>query len=88
MSFWTFAVEGRELIVTEEQELHHRRSTAAALKARARLWARHNIRNSEFGLSVVAALIGAVIALGVAVTRLAVAELHHLLFGVSLEEHL
>src|SRR6202044_2629543 len=57
-------------------------------KARARLWARHNIRNSELGLSVVAALIGAVIALGVALTRLPVAELHHALFGVALEEHL
>ena len=77
------------MIVTEEQELHHpRRSVSTLVKARARLWARHNIRNNELGLSLVAALIGAVIALGVAVTRLAVAELHHALFGISLEEHL
>jgi CIC family chloride channel protein len=76
------------LIVTEEQELHPRRSVLALVKARARLWARHNIRNSELGLGVVAALIGAVIALGVALTKFAVAALHHLLFGISLEEHL
>jgi chloride channel protein, CIC family len=76
------------LIVTEEQELHARRSVSTLVKARARLWARHNIRNSELGLSIVAALIGAVIALGVAVTKFAVAELHHVLFGVRLEEHL
>ncbi|HWB50426.1 MAG TPA: chloride channel protein [Stellaceae bacterium] len=76
------------MIVTEEQELHPRRSVSTLVRARVRLWARHNIRNSELGLSIVAALIGAVIALGVAVSRLAVAELHHLLFGVALEEHL
>ena len=76
------------MIVTEEQELHARRSVSALVKARARLWARHNIRNSEFGLSIVAALIGAVIALGVAMTKFAVAGFHHVLFGISLEEHL
>jgi CIC family chloride channel protein len=80
---------GEALIISEGQhELHPRRNVVTVLKARARLFARHNIRNSEFGLSVVAALIGAVIALGVAGTRLAVAEIHHLLFGVQLEEHL
>src|SRR5580704_17996090 len=76
------------LIVTEEQELHPRRSVSALVKARLRLWVRHNIRNRELGLSVVAALIGAVIALGVAATKFGVAELHHVLFGVALEEHL
>ena len=76
------------LIVTEEHELHTRRSATTVLKARARLWARHNIRNSELGLSIVAAAIGAVIALGVAGTKFAVAEFHHLLFGVPIEEHL
>jgi CIC family chloride channel protein len=86
--FLLFAVEGPALIVTEEQELHPRRSVSALVKARARLWVRHNIRNRELGLSVVAALIGAVIALGVAVTKFGVAELHHVLFGVALEEHL
>jgi CIC family chloride channel protein len=83
-----FAVEGRTLIVTEEQEIHPRRSVSTLVKARARLWARHNIRNNELGLSIVAALIGAVIALGVALTKFAVAEFHHVLFGVSIEEHL
>ncbi len=83
-----FAVEGRTLIVSQEQEIHPRRSVGTLIKARARLWARHNIRNSEFGLCVVAALIGTVVAVGVALTRLAVAELHHLLFGIALEEHL
>jgi len=76
------------LIVTEEHELHPRRSVSTLVKARIRLWVRHNIRNRELGLSVVAALIGAVIALGVAVTKFGVAELHHLLFGVAIEQHL
>ena len=77
------------MIITEEQhELHPRRGVITVLKARARLFARHNIRNSEFGLTVVAALIGSVIALGVALTRLAVAEFHHLLFGLAIEDHL
>ncbi|HTZ36806.1 MAG TPA: chloride channel protein [Stellaceae bacterium] len=76
------------MIVTEDQELHVRRSATHLLKARVRLWTRHNIRNSELGLSIVAALIGAVIALGVALTKLAVAEFHHVLFGVALEDHL
>ena len=48
------AVEGRNLIITEEHVLHPRRNTLTLLKARARLFARHNIRNSEFGLSIVA----------------------------------
>lgn len=82
-------LEDRALIVTEERlELHPRRSVITLLKARARLFARHNIRNSELGLGIVAALIGAVIALGVAATRFAVAEFHHLLFGVPIEDHL
>ena len=37
------------LIITEEHDLHPRRSVSTLVKARARLWARHNIRNSEFG---------------------------------------
>ncbi|HVH80812.1 MAG TPA: chloride channel protein, partial [Stellaceae bacterium] len=81
------------MIVTEPQAtqpsgLHARRGLVALLRTRARLWTRHNIRNNELGLSAVAALIGAVIALGVALTRLAVAGFHHLLFGIPLEEHL
>jgi CIC family chloride channel protein len=76
------------LIITEQHETHHRRGTVNYLKMRARLFARHNIRNSEIGMSVVAAAIGAVIALGVALTTLAVAEFHHLLFGVPIESRL
>jgi chloride channel protein, CIC family len=76
------------LVVTEEQELHARRSVSALVKVRARLWARTNIRNSELGLCVTAAAIGAVIALGVAVTRFGVAFFHHLLFAVPWDGHL
>jgi CIC family chloride channel protein len=82
------AVEGPALILTEEQELHHRRGFFTHLKTRARLFARHNIRNSDVGMTVVAAVLGGVIALGVALTGLAVAEFHHLLFGVGLEQRL
>jgi chloride channel protein, CIC family len=81
-------VEGQTLIITEEQQSHARRGVGTLLKARARLWIRHNVRSSELGLGVVAALIGAVIALGVAVTKFGVAEFHHVLFGVPLEDHL
>jgi chloride channel protein, CIC family len=70
------------LIVTEGHELHARRSVSTLVKLRARLWARANIRNSEFGLCVTAAAIGAVIALGVALTRFGVTFFHHLLFAV------
>ena len=76
------------MVVTEEQELHARRSVSALVKVRARLWARTNIRNSELGLCVTAAVIGAVIALGVAVTRFGVAFFHHLLFAVPWDGHL
>ena len=72
----------------EEQELHHRRSSGTYLKARVRLFIRHNIRNSELGLAMVAAALGAVIALGVALTGYAVAEFHHLLYGVPIEQRL
>ena len=82
------AIEVRALIITQEQETHPRRGLATSLKMRARLFARHNIRNSEVGMTVVAALLGAVIAVGVALTSLAVAEFHHLLFGVPIESRL
>ena len=58
------------------------------LRTRVRLFVRHNIRNSEFGLTATAAAMGVVIALGVALTRQAVTELHHFLFGVPFETHL
>ena len=58
------------------------------LRTRARLFVRANIRNSELGLTVVAALIGAVIALGVALVHEIVNEFHHVLFGVPIDTRL
>ncbi|HYM73899.1 MAG TPA: chloride channel protein, partial [Stellaceae bacterium] len=76
------------MTVTQEQEFHHRRSFVAYLRFRARLFARHNIRNSELGLTAIAAAVGTAVALAVALMRYAVAEFHHLLFGVPIENHL
>ena len=72
----------------QEQELHHRRSTGTYLKARVRLFIHRNIRNGEVGLVGVAAAVGTAIALGVALTGYAVAEFHHLLYGVPMEQRL
>lgn len=58
------------------------------LRIRARLFLRHNVRDSEWGLALVAAAIGVVIALGVALTKEAVDEFHHLLFAIPIETHL
>ena len=58
------------------------------LRTRLRLLVRHTIRNSELWLTLVAGAIGVVIALGVAFTKQAVTEFHHLLFGVPFEEHI
>jgi chloride channel protein, CIC family len=65
-----------------------RRRTIPHLRTRARLFLRHNIRDSQLGLTVVAAAIGVVIAFGVALTRDMVDEFHHFLFGVPLEQHI
>ena len=70
--------------VAQEKELptrHH--GTIPQLRARARLFARHNIRNSELGLNAVAAAMGAVVALGVALVRRLVEQMHHALFGLQ-----
>jgi CIC family chloride channel protein len=63
---------------------------AFRLKARTRLrvLVRTSIRDSEIGQVLLAALIGGIIALGVALVRQAVREIHHLLFGVPFEMHL
>jgi chloride channel protein, CIC family len=74
--------------VAQEKGLHARRRTIPHLRTRARLFARHNIRDSELGLTVVAGAIGVVIALGVALTREMVNEFHHVLFGVPIETHI
>jgi CIC family chloride channel protein len=80
--------EDRALIVAQEQEFHPRRGFGTTLKMRGRLFVRHNIRNSDLGLTVVAALLGTIIALGVALTTYSVAEFHHLLYGVPIEKRL
>ena len=74
--------------IAQEKELPARRRVLPLLRARVRLFARHNIRNSELGLTIVAGAIGAVIALGVALTRAMVGEFHHFLFGVPIETHI
>jgi CIC family chloride channel protein len=79
---------GRVIVSEEQQEIHHRRSAGTYLKTRVRLFIHRNIRNAELGLAIVAAAIGVVIALGVALTGYAVAEFHHLLFGVPIEQRL
>lgn len=85
--------------ITQDKELDPRdqslggrppgeRRTIPHLRTRLRLFARHNIRDSELGLTIVAAILGAVIAVGVAITRQAVVEFHHVLFGVPIESHI
>jgi CIC family chloride channel protein len=59
-----------------------------ALRLRWHALSRNAIRNDDLGLVIAAALIGAAIGLGVALIRELVAVLHHVLFGVRLEEHL
>src|SRR5579862_7850321 len=80
-------VKGPLVSVTAEKALPLRRMMLQ-LRARARLLARRQMRDSEIAITAVAALIGALISLGVALTRQAVAEFHHVLFGVPIETHL
>jgi chloride channel protein, CIC family len=65
-----------------------RRRTIPHLRTRARLFLRHNIRDSQLGLTAVAAVIGGVIAFGVALARGMVNVFHYFLFGVPFEEHI
>ncbi len=74
--------------VAQEKALSSRRRFLTHLRTRARLFTRHNIRDSELGLTVVAGVMGVVIALGVELTRSAVTEIHHVLFGVPFETHI
>jgi len=76
------------LAATEEKAFPAQRRIIPHLKTRARLFVRQNVRNSELGFTAVAAVLGAVIALGVAITRDLVDMMHHLLFGVPFDEHL
>lgn len=76
------------MAATEDKAFTAQRRIVPHLKTRARLFLRHNVRNSELGFTVVAAVMGAIIALGVAVTRDLVDMMHHLLFSVPFDEHL
>ena len=76
------------MTILQDKAFQPRRGTIPHLRTRLRLFARHNIRNSEVGLICVAGAIGVVIALGVAVTREAVTQFHHILFGVPIEAHI
>jgi chloride channel protein, CIC family len=72
----------------QEKEFQVRRGAIPHWRTRLRIFARHNIRNSELGLTAVAAAMGATVALGVALTRQFVAEFHHVLFGLPFDSHL
>ena len=74
--------------VAEQKEFHSHRRAFPHLRTRARLFVRHNIRQNELGLSIVAAAIGMAIAFGVALVHEMVSGLHTLLFGVPIESHL
>ena len=76
------------MTASEQETIHHRRSAGTYLKTRVRLFIHRNIRNAELGLAVVAGTLGIVVALGVALTGFAVAEFHHLLYGVPIEQRL
>src|SRR3954453_14083524 len=58
------------------------------LRTVARLLARRYVRDSDLGVVLIAAAIGVVIALGVALTKQAVDEFHHFLFGLPIETYL
>jgi CIC family chloride channel protein len=81
-------LRGRVLSVAQEKQFHPRRRTLPHLRTRAQLFARQNIRNSELGLTVVAAAIAVAIALGIALVHEMVSAIHAGLFGVPIETHL
>jgi chloride channel protein, CIC family len=74
--------------VQDTKDLFTRHRTAMRLRVRLRRYARRMVRDSDVGRVVLAVAIAAIIALGVALTREAVRDLHHLLFGVPIEAHL
>lgn len=65
-----------------------RRGPIPQLRMRLRLFIRYNIRASELGLTLVAGILGGVIALGVALLRELVGAFHYVLFGVPIETHI
>ena len=74
--------------VQDGKDLFSRHRTAMRLLVRLRRYARRMVRDSDVGRVVLAVAIAVIIALGVALTREAVQDLHHLLFEVPLEAHL
>jgi CIC family chloride channel protein len=81
-------LEGGAVSLIQEKIFPPRRGVIPHLRTRLRLFARHAIRNSEFGLTAVAAAMGAAVALGVALLKELVSVFHHFLFGVPLETHI
>jgi CIC family chloride channel protein len=73
---------------TEHPTALRHRSLVLALRMRARILARHRIRNNDLGLVVTAAAIGIGVGLGVAVVREIVFAIHTLLYGIDFEAHL
>ncbi len=76
------------MATAEDKVFPVQRRIGPHLKTRARLFLRQNIRNSELGFTVIAAAMGSIVALGVAVTRDLVDEMHHVLFGLPFDDHL
>jgi CIC family chloride channel protein len=73
---------------TQPSAADRHRATWAKLRAQLRVLRRSWVRNNDLGLVVTAAAVGALVGLGVVATHELVAALHHLFFGVSLDEHL
>jgi chloride channel protein, CIC family len=65
-----------------------RRTFHGEIRARIKALTRANLRNSDLGLVVCAALLGVIVGVVVSALPAAVAALHVLLFGVSFESHL
>ncbi|HWK44750.1 MAG TPA: chloride channel protein [Stellaceae bacterium] len=65
-----------------------RRRLRLRLHLAKRSLTRDGFRNSETALVGLSAVIGIAVGLGVVVLRLAVSELHHLIFGIPLDGHL
>jgi CIC family chloride channel protein len=67
---------------------HRRRSLGGELRTRLKAILRANIRNSDFGLVLMSAVLGGIIGVVVSALPQGVAGLHHLLFGTPMDVHL
>jgi chloride channel protein, CIC family len=74
--------------IAQPKQIHPARRAVMHLRTVARLLARRYVRDSDLGVVLIAAAIGVVIALGVALTKQAVDEFHHFLFGLPIETYL